>query len=1549
MLMNKYVKWGAGIAILLPVALFFILAFLLYFPPFQRWAVKQTTSYASAKTGMEISIDRVALAFPLDLSLEGFKMIRPNDSLPQTKDTVAAVGDLVVDVRLWPLLHRQVAIDALEFNRLKVNTADLIHSLRIQGSVGRLALHNKGCLDWAHEAVDAAELQLSDAKLDVALSDTVTPDTAKSTSNWKVRADRMRIRNTDFVLHMPGDTLQVRAYMGEALAQEADLELGKGRYRIRLVDWKQGQVNYDNNFAVRLRDGAIDFNHLALTDLTLLADSFSYADSRLDIRIREGRFCERSGFQVTRLAGAFGLDSARMWLPDMQLATPESSLSAELDMDLNAFADQSPGKMKATLHGSFGKQDLMRFFTDMPVGFRRQWPNYPLRVDGVVRGNMEKVRFTGVNVALPTAFRLSADGFAEHLTDPKRLKADVNLNARTYQLGFVTAMLSPSLRRQVRIPSPMALRGRLNMDGSRYGANFIAQEGKGSLRGRAVFDAGRMAYEADLVADRLQLQHFLPGQGLHAFSGKVVAKGGGTDLMSPRTRLDATADIHEFQYGNYQLDQMKCVATVRNGRAFADITSHNRLLQGQISLDALLSRRSLDATIVCDLAKADLYHLRLLDQPMVASLCGHVDVKSNLRDFYMVQGSISDMTFTDSVRSYRPEDIVMDVFTRRDTTHAVIDCGDFSLRMNARGGYERLLSKGSALWKEVRKQQNDRYIDQVRLRERLPLAKIYLRSGNDNFFCRMLKRYNCELANIFIDMDSSPQTGLNGRLKIDSLSVSDVLLDTIRLNIKSDSTRTTYHAQVRNNRQNPQYVFNALLDGALNERGAFMTSAVYDEHDKLGVRLGVSAEMEQGGIRLRMFGDDPILGYKQFAVNDSNYVFFADDRRISANLKLLAKDGTGVQVYSDDGNLEALQDITVSLNKFDLQKVLSVIPYTPDISGVMDGDFHLIKTADALSVSSDMSIKNMYYEKCPMGNVGIELVYMPKDDGQHYVDGILKQDDREVATLTGTYQSKGDGYLDGEIGMEHLPLSMLNGFIPDQIIGFRGVAEGSLQIKGTLSAPQINGEAYLDSAYLVSIPYGVEMRFANDPVRIVGSHLLFENFEMFANNDSPLNVSGFFDFSDLNRMAMDVKMQARNFEIINAKENPRSEAYGQAFIDFFGIMRGPVSSLQMRGRVNVLGNTDMVYVMRDSELATDTQLNDLVKFTDFRDTTSTVINRPPLTGFDMSLSLNIDESAHILCMLNADHTNYIDLMGGGDLRMSYNTTDNLQLVGRYTLNNGEMKYSLPVIPLKTFNIQDGSYIEFRGDPLDPMLNITATESVKASVDEGTGTGRSVDFNCGVKLTQTLTKPGVEFIIEAPNDMSVQDELNTMTVEGRGKVAVTMLASGMYLADGNTSSFSMNSALSSFLQTEINNITGTALRSMGLDLGMSVNNSVTSTGGLHTDYNFRFAKRLWNNRLSVIVGGKVSTGEEIDERDNNAFFNNMELEYRIDQKSSKYLRLFYNNNTYDWLEGRIGEYGAGFMWRRKLRHFKDIFRFSNDQDLLPPIQANPKDSLKNENK
>ena len=212
------------------------------------------------------------------------------------------------------------------------------------------------------------------------------------------------------------------------------------------------------------------------------------------------------------------------------------------------------------------------------------------------------------------------------------------------------------------------------------------------------------------------------------------------------------------------------------------------------------------------------------------------------------------------------------------------------------------------------------------------------------------------------------------------------------------------------------------------------------------------------------------------------------------------------------------------------------------------------------------------------------------------------------------------------------------------------------------------------------------------------------------------------------------------------------------------------------------------------------------------------------------------------------------------------------------------------------------------------------------------------FDCGVVITKTLNDMGLEFIIDAPQDMAVSNELNTMSKEERGKIAVTMLTTGMYLADGNTSGFSMNSALSAFLNSQINGIAGNALRTLDLSFGMD--NTTDASGNTHTDYSFKFAKRFWDNRLRIIVGGKVSSGSADETQQNETFFDNVQFEYRLNQGSSQFLKLFYDRDSYDWLEGQVGQYGAGFIWRRKLNHFQELFRLKDPSNRTFPTNATP---------
>ncbi len=1531
--MRKYLKW-VGVAVATPILLVIILTLLFYFPPFQRWAVNRATAYASEEMGMDISVGNIRLAFPLDLRLNEVKVLQPNDSIKNQTDTVAHIGAVVVDVQAWPLLRGEVMIDQFDLEQMQLNTCDLISSVRIRGKVGHLSLAAHG-IDLGQETVRVDHTLLQNADLDIVLVDTVPPDTTESETLWKVTMETLKVEKSRLALHLSGDTMSVVARMNDVAAQTALLDLGQGAYSVGRLDWKDGGVDYDMNFEPRVN--GLDFSHLSLNDMALVADSVSYSDAGLSVLVRSGKFAEKSGLRVDSLSGAFLMDSVQLSLPALRLSTAAGTqLALDYRMDMNAFDDVDPGAFSVNMKGQVGRNDMMLILGEsLPKELVSAWPQKPLVAVGEVRGNLQKMHLKDLHMQIPGVLKAWADGFVGNVTDTDHLKASLDATAETGDMSFVLAMLDKETRQTIQIPQGIGYKGHIDIDGQNYATTFTATEGGGRVAGKAQIDLDRMAYSAQLQVVTLNAAHFVRGLAVKPFTGTIDAEGVGTDMLSPATKLQANLDVRQFGYDTYNLDNMTIAATIQDGRIVADVDSRNQQLLGTVSLNALTNGKQLDATVDGSLMNIDLHKLGIVDEPLVVSGLADVTLSSDLKETHKARGELRDLVIATSEQEYRPEPITLDIFTARDTTHANVTCADFHLDFDTRGSYDKFLDRLTAVTNEMEAQYKNKYIDQQRLRAQLPLANIRLESGHENIVARLMDHYGYRVERVNMDMESSPIDGLNGLLQIDSLVVDSIEVDTVRFRFFSDSTTINYSAQLRNGPGNAQYVFNILFDGHINERGTYLKTRVYDHVDSLGLQMALQGSMHQNGVSVHIADGNPVLAYKPFVVNDSNFIYLGNDRRVRANMRLRSNDGMGLQILSDDSNTTALQDLTLTLHQLDLNEILSLIPYTPDVKGVLDGDFHFIMTDAETTLSSSVEVAKLFFEGSEIGDVGSGFTYMPRDDGGHWVDGTLSHNGQQVGMITGTYYPTGTGVIDADLSLEEFPLEMANGFIPDKIIGFRGTADGVLSIRGALDKPNVNGEVLLDSTYMFSEPYGMEMRFADKPVTIADSRLLFENFEMYSHNDQPLTVSGYFDFSDFNNMMMNVRMRAENFLLIDSKETARSDAFGKAYVNFVGMMQGPLDLLQMRGKLDVLGTTDLKYILRDSPLSNDNQLEGLVEFVNFNDSTEQTIERPPLDGFDMDLTISIDHGAHVDCYLNADKSNYIDIVGGGDLRMQYTAAEDLRLTGRYTIESGEMKYSLPVIPLKTFTIEDGSYLQWTGDPFNPTLSLKATEQINCTVGSETDDSRSVKFNCGVNVTKTLQDMGLEFIIDAPEDMTIGNQLSVMSAEERGKIAITMLTTGMYLADGNTSGFTMNSALSAFLSSQINQISNKALRTLDVSIGMD---SQFGDGGMRTDYSFKFAKRFWNNRLKVSIGGKLSTGAETAEQ-NETFFDNVNLEYRLSATSNQYLNLFYTRDDYDWLEGTVGKFGGGFMWKRKLQHFKDIFNFkkSDSDNQAPPAR------------
>ena len=576
-----------------------------------------------------------------------------------------------------------------------------------------------------------------------------------------------------------------------------------------------------------------------------------------------------------------------------------------------------------------------------------------------------------------------------------------------------------------------------------------------------------------------------------------------------------------------------------------------------------------------------------------------------------------------------------------------------------------------------------------------------------------------------------------------------------------------------------------------------------------------------------------------------------------------------------------------------------------------------------------MTVKGMKYEGTGMGDIGMNLIYLPNADGSHYVDGFVTQDGREFAFLSGKYwEENKEGQIDATAELSRLPFSLANAFMPPGTIKMAGYALGNLEVSGPVSNPILTGSIATDSLYITAEDYNINLRIPNDTLYIKQSHIDLPQIKAYAAGNNPLTLDGSIDFSNLERIQLNLNMAAKNYQLINAPKTRDALAYGKVFVDANSRIWGTLDDLKVRGALTVLGNTDVSYVLKDSPITVDDQLSDLVTFCDFSDTISVEVEETNSQHLDVQMNITIDPTVKVHCLLSDDGRDRIELQGGGNIAMTYDLQNDLQMFGRYTIDEGTMRYSLMAIPLNDFRIASGSYVEFMGNVMNPRLNIAASERVKASVTEN-NVPKNVAFDVGLKITQTLNDMGLQFTLEAPEDLTVQNELSAMSEEDRGRIAITMLVTGMYLNDSSDmqGGFNASNTMNAYLQGAINNLAGQALGSNSVDLNFGIENSTHQGGEQTTDYSFSFRKRFWGNRVSIIIGGKISTGKNAVNT-GQTIIDNVAMEYRLDKNSSRYVKLFYDRNYESLLEGELTEMGAGLVLRKRAEHLRDLFIFRN---------------------
>lgn len=322
---------------------------------------------------------------------------------------------------------------------------------------------------------------------------------------------------------------------------------------------------------------------------------------------------------------------------------------------------------------------------------------------------------------------------------------------------------------------------------------------------------------------------------------------------------------------------------------------------------------------------------------------------------------------------------------------------------------------------------------------------------------------------------------------------------------------------------------------------------------------------------------------------------------------------------------------------------------------------------------------------------------------------------------------------------------------------------------------------------------------------------------------------------------------------------------------------------------------------------------------------------------DLSITANINPDSEINIVMNEITGDKMQGYGEGVLRLDFNTANNeILMYGTMNINKGTYDFSIEDIITRNFKIHEGGTVSFQGNPLEAMLNISATYSLQANLADldASFTGDSeitrtnVPVNAVLNINGPLMKPDIDFDIKLPTLSSdTEDRVNSIinTEEMMTRQVIYLLVlNRFYTAEYSTQNQSYNE-LGAMAASTISSSIGALMGQISEN--WTISPKLRSERGDFSDLevDLYLSSQLLNNRL--LFNG--SFGYRDSRYYTTNFIGDFDIEYLLTENGNLRLKGYNHfNDRNHTMRTAITTQGLGLVYKHDFNTWKNFFEFSN---------------------
>ena len=1450
---------------------------LVQIPSVQQLALRATTNYIEEKTNTKIDIQSVDFHLFNKLTL---KEVVWKDS---AGDTLLSAKRFSVGFEFWPLFKKQYCIRSMQFNTFTVylNRENENAPLNIQSIL------------QAFQKNDTSEKSID-----------------------------LRIRN-------------ISLYKGNVI------------YQIK------NQIYTDEIF---------HFGDLHFSDINSKINIQKLTNEGLNIFVKHFNFKEKSGFQVKDLSFDLSANKDSANIQKLKLQLPESQLNiVNVSSDYSVLqSDKNDWKnvlFDMQIQDSyFSLNDLKAFIPTLNNC------SETIQLEGFVSGKIDELFFQQIHLVSGKELDLAADVSLQNITskNPAKIYLQACLNDSHISEKLIRNLIDGFTVRPIQWPPMIQEIGSVNLKGevsgflNHFNTDIKALTDIGDLQIQLDFRRAKLVELAGVVSsNKLNINQLFQNNDFGNARFQLHFNSRFRTLADWQGDVDATID--EFVYksypysnirltGNYAQKQLQCHLENRtpHGNMAADASIHFQGHESEYALSADVSKLLLKHFNLTQKQDNPQLSFRLqshLKGNTIDNLTGHLqinkfqyttdDKKLNINELAI------NISQTDSIKKLHIESDLLS-----GDINGVFDLSTLpmALKQSVAEYLPSFISDTPSVWAESNQDFTWNFIlnNTEILSSILNLpATIYEKSKIEGKF----DNHNREI----LLKASIPQFYAGGMLFENG---------TLDLNNGNGYLELQLNATNLPQKRNEKMAMGAIIKASSD---SIFTDLYWNDKSKYNGHLFFTSQITMPAnhkplealLRFNasemMFNDsiwkieptlihyqDKIINIRQFEANHNRQ-----------NIKI-------------DGNISHNEndEIFISLTQVDLDYIFKSLSIRMGadyliFGGIATGNVRAQDLYHTRQLSTRLDVRDFSFNNQIFGD--LDLLGLWNDEKRHVeMIGKAVRNDSSFVNING-YIDPMNKAMSILFNAHKTEVRFLHPFLDNIVKNLSGEATGPIRLFGALRDPTVEGEVWLQNG-----SFGIEFlntRYSfSDWIRFKPDEIYMQNVKVFDKDGHSASFSGSVKHDLLSNFRFTAHIVFDNFLVFNATQ------YGSP--NFYGTVYGT-------GNVDIAGNEKLVNIdmkvhNENTELVFDfmKQANiadfNFIRFTPKEKEVKNTITQENINRERKGKKKNADTKTeiHLNLMVNANNKAMVDFImdpvsgdkisatGTGSMQVQYGTDIPAKVFGNYRIEQGKYNFSFQQAIYRKFDIENGSSIAFKGDPLTAEMDIKAACEVSANLgdlnqqlissSDRRSARTSVPVNCVLLLSGPLQHPAIKFDLEMPGstaelERQVKSYIRTEDMMNR-QIIYLLLMNRFYTppeyATANTGFNNDFSLLSSTLSSSISSLLGSLSDKIqvGTNFHQFYENAVSKT-----EVELLLSSTLLNNRL--IINGNIGY---VDNPHLKTLTNDIPLigdfdfEYKLTPSGNTRLKGFnhYNYRNYYSLTPEMTQ-GFGILFRKDFNNIREF--------------------------